>query len=145
MAKGLFLIFPAHGHINPTIGLVKELISKGDEITYISSEEFRSKIESVGAKFNGFKESYSANMINRNQLGTMTEDFLNSYTTLLETALKQKDEFDYLVVDPFVRPGKTILEKLKIKKVITNSTTFAINQHIFSSVSESIKKDIEFS
>ena len=79
MAKGLFLIFPAHGHINPTIGLVKELINKGDEITYISSEEFREKIESVGAKFNGFKESYSTNMINRNQLGTMTESFLNSY------------------------------------------------------------------
>ena len=145
MAKGLFLIFPAHGHINPTIGLVKELISKGDEITYISSEKFRSKIENVGAKFNGFKESYSANMINRNQLGTMTENFLDSYTTLLETALRENDEFDYLVVDPFIRPGKRILEKLKIKKVITNSTTFAINKHVFSSVSESIKKDIEFS
>lgn len=29
MAKGLFLGFPGHGHVNPTIGLVKELISDG--------------------------------------------------------------------------------------------------------------------
>ena len=29
MAKGLFLIFPAHGHINPTIGLVAKKPDRG--------------------------------------------------------------------------------------------------------------------
>lgn len=36
MARGLFLMVPAHGHVNPTIGLVNELISKGDSINIYS-------------------------------------------------------------------------------------------------------------
>lgn len=43
LAKGLFLMRPAHGHVNPTIGLVSELLKKGDKITYICGEEFRDK------------------------------------------------------------------------------------------------------
>ena len=38
MARGLFLIIPGHGHVNPTIGLVQELIKKGDEIVYITAD-----------------------------------------------------------------------------------------------------------
>ncbi len=54
MARGLFLTLPGHGHVNPTIGLVSELINKGDEIVYITSEEFRDKLEKVGANFLGY-------------------------------------------------------------------------------------------
>ena len=55
MSRGLFLILPGHGHVNPTIGLVNELVNKGDEIVYITAEEFRDKLEKVGAKFLGYE------------------------------------------------------------------------------------------
>lgn len=51
---------PAHGHVNPTIGLVNELISKGDSITYIAGEEFRDKFENIGANFVGYEADLSA-------------------------------------------------------------------------------------
>ena len=44
---------PAHGHTNPTLGLVKTLTEAGHQIWYFSFEEFREKIESAGATFIG--------------------------------------------------------------------------------------------
>lgn len=42
---------PAHGHTNPTLGLVKEMTKAGHEVVYFSFEQFREKIEQVGATF----------------------------------------------------------------------------------------------
>ena len=36
-------------HINPTIGVVQELISRGEEVVYFSIEAFRERIEMTGA------------------------------------------------------------------------------------------------
>ena len=43
MKKVLFINMFGHGHINPTIGLVKELMNRGEQVTYIAGEEFREK------------------------------------------------------------------------------------------------------
>jgi UDP:flavonoid glycosyltransferase YjiC (YdhE family) len=56
MSKVLFLSIPSHGHVNPTLGLADELIKQGEEVTCFSSEEFREKMENVGATFKLFKE-----------------------------------------------------------------------------------------
>ena len=52
MKIALFCI-PAHGHTNPTLGLVKALTEAGHQVWYFSFEEFRDKIESAGATFIG--------------------------------------------------------------------------------------------
>jgi UDP:flavonoid glycosyltransferase YjiC (YdhE family) len=54
MSKVLFLSVPSHGHVNPTLGLVSELIKQGEEITYFSSQDFKEKIESTGAVFRSY-------------------------------------------------------------------------------------------
>ena len=51
MGKIVFFCIPAHGHTNPTLGVVRELISRGNEVYYYSYECMREKIESTGAKF----------------------------------------------------------------------------------------------
>lgn len=43
MSKVVFLNIPAHGHTNPTLGLVREIVNRGEEIVYFSDEEFRKK------------------------------------------------------------------------------------------------------
>ena len=82
MARGLFLAFPGHGHVNPTIGLVNELIRKGDEIIYICSEEFRSKFENTGAKFIGFDLDLS-DFDGKNTINNMGERFLKIFKNIL--------------------------------------------------------------
>lgn len=59
MSKVLFLSIPAHGHINPTLGLVNELVKQGEEITYFCSENFKEKIEKTGAKFKSYRVELS--------------------------------------------------------------------------------------
>ncbi len=53
MSNELFITMAGTGRVNPTIFLVKELINRGENVTYISIEQFREKIEKTGAKFKG--------------------------------------------------------------------------------------------
>ena len=130
MAKGLFLIFPAHGHINPTIGLVRELIDKGDEITYISANEFKDKIEKVGATFKGYDQDFSINPNNTNILCSMLEQIMNMNKDIVGLALKEETSYDYLVCDPIIFAGEKLKKKLNIKKTISTLTTFAMCDEI---------------
>ena len=51
MSKIVFFCIPAHGHTNPTLGVVKELVSRGHEVWYYSYNIMREKIKSAGATF----------------------------------------------------------------------------------------------
>ncbi len=45
----VFFCIPAHGHTNPTLGVVRELVSRGHRVRYYSYEMLREKIEAAGA------------------------------------------------------------------------------------------------
>ena len=47
--KIAWFCIPAHGHTNPTLEVVRELVRRGHTIRYYSFEEFREKIEDTGA------------------------------------------------------------------------------------------------
>jgi MGT family glycosyltransferase len=51
MGALVFFSVPAHGHVNPTLGLVAELTRRGERILYYCTGEFRSGIEAAGAEF----------------------------------------------------------------------------------------------
>lgn len=51
MSKIVFFCIPAHGHTNPTLGVVRELIKREHEVWYYSYNSMREKIESTGANF----------------------------------------------------------------------------------------------
>lgn len=58
MAKAKILIIgtPAHGHINPTLPVVKTLIERGVEVLYYNTEEFHTKISATGAAFHAYPD-----------------------------------------------------------------------------------------
>ncbi len=51
MSRILFLNMPAHGHINPTLAIVKELVTMGHEVDYCGLKNYRKLIEEAGAHF----------------------------------------------------------------------------------------------
>ena len=54
MARVLFINAGSEGHVNPTIGVVQELISRGEEVVYITIGDFRERIEMTGATVKTF-------------------------------------------------------------------------------------------
>ena len=141
MARGLFLTLPGHGHVNPTIGLVSELINKGDEIVYITGEEFRDKLEKVGAKFLGYELKDGSLKFNPKEINESFKEFSNSSNLMekfMETSKKTLElvftltgEFDYLVIDHFLLLDTDLFaSKFNIKKIISSITTFALNEKL---------------
>ena len=51
MSKIVFFNIPAHGHTNPTLSVVRELVCNGHDVWYYSYNSLREKIESAGATF----------------------------------------------------------------------------------------------
>ncbi|WP_010237684.1 macrolide family glycosyltransferase [Clostridium arbusti] len=132
MSKALFLNNLGHGHVNPTLGLVNELIKRGEKVTYFCSEDFKEKIESTGAVFkvyqgesNPLKEKYNISG------GWSITKFLNYINEILDSSEKIikdilyqiKDiKFDYIVYGSMFPFGNIIAQILKIPSV----SSFAI-------------------
>ena len=59
MATAWFFNIPTHGHINPTLPLVTELVRQGDEVTYFAGPRFEEKILATGARFGDYGDAYA--------------------------------------------------------------------------------------
>ncbi|MBX4266649.1 macrolide family glycosyltransferase [Clostridium estertheticum] len=139
MAKILFINLLGNGHFNPTIGLVKELMSRGEQVTYTAGEEFRDKIEKTGARFkshtslsssiNGHSKSDSKNS------KSPMEELKEMMEEITDYVFNSKEKFDYIFYDSAFIIGSEVGRILKIP-TICSITTFATNEkaNIFSEV-----------
>ncbi len=135
MSQVFFFGTPAHGHINPTLGVVKELISRGDHVVYFCTEEFRPRVEAVGAEFVSYESVTSAP---RDLFHYTQSDIANVFSLaayLMNGTLAVMDELlaytasrrpDYIIHDASSVWGKLIGRKLGIPAV-NSVTTFALN------------------
>lgn len=51
MAKILLVNIGMHGHVNPTLGMARELVAQGHELHFLATDEFAESIERTGASF----------------------------------------------------------------------------------------------
>ena len=58
MSKALFFGLPVHGHTNPTLPLVRELVRRGEEIVYLSTDEFAPLIAATGATYRPYRNAF---------------------------------------------------------------------------------------
>lgn len=56
MAKIAYVGLPAHGHTNPTLPVMKELVERGHELLYYNAEWFRAKLAPTGVTFRPLPE-----------------------------------------------------------------------------------------
>jgi MGT family glycosyltransferase len=127
MSKVLFINGPAHGHINPTLSLVEELIRRGEEVTYFCTEGFRTKIENTGANFKSYDDLIENQL---QQLVGLTHPFdkisilIQSSELLISNILKQVEggHFDYIIHDSFLGSGNILGEILKLPTISTYTT-----------------------
>ncbi len=131
----MWFCIPAYGHTNPTIEVVRELVSRGHEIRYYSFEEFREKIEDTGAVFiscDRFLPPLNAKSEKKLRNVSTTQMSIQSFeTTGRMDGMLAEDVQDFhpdlLVSDSACFWGKLTAEKHQIP-MVCSTTTFAFNQ-----------------
>jgi len=56
MAKIIYVGIPAHGHTNPTLPILQELIQRGHQVIAYNAESFRAKFAPTGVEFRPYPE-----------------------------------------------------------------------------------------
>ena len=136
MSKIAFFCIPAHGHTNPTLEVVKELIHQGHEVKYYSYECMKEKIISTGADYIScdgydFKQKLTAADGKRigEDMSFAIEVLVNSTLAMDAALLEQIKQWnpDCIVADSMALWGKLIAKKLNIP-FVSSTTTFAFNK-----------------
>ena len=146
MSKIVFFCIPAHGHTNPTLNVVKELISRGHQVWYYSYESFREKIENTGATFIPCDAYDMEQRLSPEDGARIGKDLAFSTKVLVDTTLALDDAIledmkkiqpNCIVADSMAVWGKAIAMKLNIP-FVSSTTTFAFNQHSSKIMKQSI-------
>src|SRR5690625_1108988 len=147
MSNIVFFSIPAHGHTNPTIPVVTELVSKGHQVWYYSFLEFQETIEAAGATFiacDDFLPKASQKELDRKvgkDFAALIEMVVDTTIALDEKVCKELKEIqpDCIVSDSLCFWGKLFAKKLDIP-YICSTTTFAFNKHTAKLMKRSVKE-----
>ena len=137
MARIVFFCIPAHGHTNPTLGVVRELTVRGHEVLYYSYRPFREKIEAAGARFFACDDFDAEFRLTKEEAARLGSDLALSTRVLVDTTLALDDMVcremerlkpDCIVADSMAVWGKAVAQKLGIP-FVSSTTTFAFYKH----------------
>ncbi len=146
MSKIVFFCIPAHGHTNPTLGVVRELVNRGHQVWYYSYNIMRQKIESTGATFVSCDDYDMEQKLTAKDAARVGKDLAFSTKILVDTTLALDDKVcedmkqmkpDCIVADSMAVWGKAVAIKLGIP-FVSSTTTFAFNQHSAKIMKQSI-------
>ena len=130
-----FFSIPAHGHVNPTLPLVRELTARGHRVLYYETEEFREKIEAAGAEFVSIEKYMPPAPENIDKVAG--KDFASLIDMVARTtvALEEPIAQDILahrpaliISDSVCFWGKLLASRHGIP-FVCSTTTFAFNRH----------------
>ncbi len=129
MAHIALINLPSHGHTNPTLPLVAELVRRGHRVTYYSFPEFQAKVEQAGAEFRSYA---GVSAINPSQpdpsLVVVGEQLLRATLDLLPffQAELARVRPDLLLYDSLCAWGRYVGQLLALPAACS-MTTFAVN------------------
>ncbi len=169
MSRIVFFCIPAHGHTNPTLGVVRELALRGHQVRYYSYDAFREKIEQAGAEFVSCDKYDITQQMSRPESGPgaaqrkpgtalqapdsqdaarIGKDLAFSTKLLVDTTLALDDMVcrdmalfrpDCIVADSMAVWGKAVALKLGIP-FVSSTTTFAFNQYSAKIMKQSFRE-----
>jgi hypothetical protein len=84
MAKLLFFNIPAHGHVNPTLPVVTELVQRGHHVVYYNSDTFEQAIKGTGAEFRSYPNSSTSEA----DLAKRVNNLVNVTVFMLEESIR---------------------------------------------------------
>ncbi|WP_024983180.1 macrolide family glycosyltransferase [Brevibacillus borstelensis] len=143
MARVLFINGGSEGHINPTLGVVQELIRRGEEVVYFTAEQYRDRVEPTGAEVitfdgNKFVEAFLAG--GRNPWARVG-GLLRTADIVIPSLLTQTkgDHFDYLIHDSMFGCGRLLAQILDLP-AISSCSSFAMQQDSFDRLQDNLSR-----
>jgi MGT family glycosyltransferase len=132
MAKALFLSLPLHGHVNPSLPLVRELVERGDEVVYVANARFAARIAETGARYEAYRDPFLSGLTT---LPVRTEEIVwllnEAARRVLESELDvfRAERPDYIITDS-VAPWGQWTAKILGLPVVTSIPTLAVNRSV---------------
>lgn len=124
MLNILVVNFPAEGHVNPTLSLVKAYTERGDHVHYITTEQFKGRIEDLGATVYTHPD-----LLKGISIDSETRDGLSSffhvhvqtslYILQITKKLCENIHFDFVIYDIF-GAGELVKEYLQIPGIVSS-------------------------
>ncbi|MEJ9220649.1 glycosyltransferase [Paenibacillus glucanolyticus] len=155
MARVLFINGGSEGHVNPTIGVVQELVSRGEEVVYFCAEAFRERIEKTGASTRTFDDQQFIKAFisgGRDYLLERINGLLLTADIVIPSVLEQikGEQYDYIIHDSMFGCGRLLSQILRLP-AINSCTSFAQTKesfdhtlkHFFEQVPAEVVKPIE--
>jgi MGT family glycosyltransferase len=127
VTKFAFFSFPAQGHMNPILPVVRELVDRGEEVVFSVTPEHEAKVRATGASFRPYA-------VDATNLATVA----NVFPQLVEIALAERP--DIIVYDAYF-PLATVLPRAVRARAAAYRTTYAGNEH-FNHARDAPKLDV---
>lgn len=127
MSKVLIFNVPAHGHTNPTLPLVRELVSRGETVIYYSFPEFQEKIKATGAHFRVYGNFPGVSDFTSlsKRMSRLYRSLLYATSEILDDVIStvKKEKPDYIIHDSICVWGKYAAAVCGVP-ALTSCTTF---------------------
>jgi MGT family glycosyltransferase len=133
LANILFINANLHGHINPTIPLVKELVERKNHVDYYCSQEFQDKVVSIGATFRNYSADLDTFLANyrptdRHYFYMLMEYILLYAEVVLPKVLNmiENNKYDLIICDSLFG-GPSFLKNILNIPVVSSHSSFAMS------------------
>jgi len=143
MTRVLLINGGSEGHINPTLGVVQELIRRGEEVVYFIAEQYRERVEPTGAKVITFDSSkfIEAFLAGGRSPWARVAGLLRTADIIIPTLLEQikGERFDYIIHDSMFGCGRMLAQILDLP-AINLCTSFAMQEDSFNSLQDHLSR-----
>ncbi|MDO3680154.1 macrolide family glycosyltransferase [Paenibacillus ehimensis] len=134
MARILFMNGGAEGHVNPTVSVVQELVQRGNEVVYFTTEYFRERLEKVGAEVRAYDFFRFFDGFLRHDIHPLgrVNGMLEGADALVPYVLEEAKAkpFDYIIHDTMFGGGRLMAHLLQLP-AINSSSSFALTEAHF--------------
>lgn len=134
MARALFLSLPLTGHINPSLTVIRELVSRGESVDYFATGAYQAAIERAGARYHCYRNAFLTDLAGLpDRLEALSWLLMRTTGEILEAHLAQFREQrpDYVITDSVAPWGVWVAEILRVP-VVTSVVTFAFNRQVLA-------------
>jgi MGT family glycosyltransferase len=135
MSKVMYFGVPAHGHTNPSLPVIEELVKRGEEVRYYTFPEFKEKILDTGAEYVEYRgfPTLVDNALLLKSFVLLVGSLIYATKFVVDNLIEDIKQFkpDYIIHDSICVWGSYAAKVCSVPRV-TSISTFVFTKEITS-------------